>query len=92
MTKDNLITVPVGTTLNEAKAILQRYRVEKLLVVDDNYRLKGLITVKDIQKAIGIRSRPRTTWAGCGLPQRSVRQGISWSARKNWFERASTRW
>ena len=52
MTRDNLITVPVGTTLNEAKAILQRHRVEKLLVVDDNYRLKGLITVKDIQKAI----------------------------------------
>jgi IMP dehydrogenase len=52
MTKDNLITVPVGTTLNEAKAILQRHRIEKLLVVDDNYRLKGLITVKDIQKAI----------------------------------------
>src|SRR5262247_2184812 len=52
MTKDNLITVPVGTTLSEAKTILQRHRVEKLLVVDDNYRLKGLITVKDIQKAI----------------------------------------
>ncbi len=52
MTKDNLITVPVGTTLREAEGILQRYRVEKLLVVDDNYRLKGLITVKDIQKAI----------------------------------------
>ncbi|MCI0486530.1 MAG: IMP dehydrogenase [Blastocatellia bacterium] len=52
MTKDNLITVPVGTTLEEAKAILQRHRVEKLLVVDDNYKLKGLITVKDIQKAI----------------------------------------
>ena len=52
MTKENLITVPVGTTLNEAKAILQRHRVEKLLVVDDNYKLKGLITVKDIQKAI----------------------------------------
>jgi IMP dehydrogenase len=52
MTKENLITVPVGTTLNEAKAILQRHRVEKLLVVDNNYRLKGLITVKDIQKAI----------------------------------------
>ena len=52
MTKENLITVPIGTTLNEAKAILQRYRVEKLLVVDENYRLKGLITVKDIQKAI----------------------------------------
>ena len=52
MTKENLISVPVGTTLNEAKAILQRHRVEKLLVVDENYRLKGLITVKDIQKAI----------------------------------------
>jgi IMP dehydrogenase len=52
MTKENLITVPVGTTLDEAKAILQKHRVEKLLVVDSNYRLKGLITVKDIQKAI----------------------------------------
>ncbi|MBI3651951.1 MAG: IMP dehydrogenase [Acidobacteria bacterium] len=52
MTKENLITVPVGTTLNEAKAILQKHRVEKLLVVDDQYVLKGLITVKDIQKAI----------------------------------------
>ncbi len=52
MTKDNLITVPIGTTLREAEGILQKYRVEKLLVVDDSYRLKGLITVKDIQKAI----------------------------------------
>ncbi len=52
MTKDNLITVPVGTTLEEAEAILHRHRVEKLLVVDDNYMLKGLITVKDIQKKL----------------------------------------
>ncbi len=52
MTKDNLITVSVGTTLREAEGILQKHRVEKLLVVDDNYHLKGLITVKDIQKAI----------------------------------------
>src|SRR5215475_5463793 len=52
MTKENLITVPVGTTLREAEGILQKYRVEKLLVVDENYHLKGLITVKDIQKAI----------------------------------------
>jgi IMP dehydrogenase len=50
MTKDNLITVPVGTTLEEAEKILHRHRVEKLLVVDDQYALKGLITVKDIQK------------------------------------------
>ena len=52
MTKDNLITVPVGTTLEEAEAILHRHRVEKLLVVDDQYVLKGLITVKDIQKKL----------------------------------------
>jgi IMP dehydrogenase len=52
MTKEHLITVPVGTTLEEAEAILHRYRVEKLLVVDDQYNLKGLITVKDIQKKL----------------------------------------
>ncbi len=52
MTRQNLITVPLGTTLEQAKAILQKHRVEKLLVVDKKYRLKGLITVKDIQKAI----------------------------------------
>ena len=52
MTKENLITVPVGTTLDDAEAILHRHRVEKLLVVDNQYNLKGLITVKDIQKRI----------------------------------------
>ena len=49
MTKDNLITVPVGTSLDEAEKILQKYRIEKLLVVDKEQKLKGLITVKDIQ-------------------------------------------
>jgi IMP dehydrogenase len=52
MTKDNLVTVPVGTTLEEAERILQKYRIEKLLVVDAEFRLKGLITVKDIQKKL----------------------------------------
>ncbi len=52
MTKENLRTVPVGTTLEEAKALLQRYKIEKLLVVDDQFHIKGLITVKDIQKKI----------------------------------------
>jgi len=52
MTKDNLVTVPVGTTLDEAEKILQRHRIEKLLVVDADFNLKGLITVKDIQKKI----------------------------------------
>jgi IMP dehydrogenase len=52
MTKENLVTVPVGTTLEEAEKILHRHRIEKLLVVDDQYVLKGLITVKDIQKKL----------------------------------------
>jgi IMP dehydrogenase len=52
MTKENLVTVPVGTTLEEAERILQRHRIEKLLVVDTEFRLKGLITVKDIQKKL----------------------------------------
>src|SRR5688572_5979677 len=52
MTSDPLFTVPVGTTLDESREILHRHKVEKLLVVDKDYRLKGLITVKDIQKAI----------------------------------------
>jgi len=50
MTTDNLVTVPVGTTLEKAKDILQRHRIEKLLVVDEDGSLAGLITVKDIQK------------------------------------------
>jgi IMP dehydrogenase len=52
MTKDNLVTVPVGTTLDEAREILHRHKIEKLLVVDRHFMLKGLITVKDIQKVI----------------------------------------
>ncbi|MEO2198553.1 MAG: IMP dehydrogenase [bacterium] len=52
MTHDKLITVPVGTTLQEARSILHTHRVEKLLVVDQDFMLKGLITVKDIQKMI----------------------------------------
>jgi IMP dehydrogenase len=52
MTKDRLITVPVGTTLDQAREILHKAKVEKLLVVDRDFRLRGLITVKDIQKAI----------------------------------------
>jgi len=51
MTRENLVTVPVGTTLQAARAILQRHRIEKLLVVDDDGVLRGLITVKDIQKS-----------------------------------------
>lgn len=51
MTKDNLITAPVGTTLQEARRILRRHKIEKLPIVDDEYNLRGLITIKDIEKA-----------------------------------------
>ncbi len=52
MTKENLVTVPVGTTLDQAREMFHQHKVEKLLVVDAGFRLKGLITVKDIQKLI----------------------------------------
>jgi IMP dehydrogenase len=52
MTSENLITAPVGTTLEEAKRILARHKVEKLPLVDEDYNLRGLITIKDIQKAV----------------------------------------
>jgi IMP dehydrogenase len=52
MTKDDLITAPEGTTLDEAKRILHRHRIEKLPIVDDHFNLVGLITVKDIQKRL----------------------------------------
>ena len=70
MTKENLITVPVGTTLEQAEEILHRHRVEKLLVVDDHYNLKGLITVKDIQKKLkypnAAKDEPGTAARGRG--------------------------
>lgn len=50
MTREKLITAPVGTTLDEAKDILHKYKIEKLPIVDDDFNLKGLITIKDIEK------------------------------------------
>ncbi|GGH40455.1 IMP dehydrogenase [Paenibacillus segetis] len=52
MTHENLVTAPVGTTLQEAEGILQKHKIEKLPLVDENNILKGLITIKDIEKAI----------------------------------------
>jgi len=52
MTKENLITAPVGTTMEEAQEILRQHKIEKLPIVDDDFRLKGLITIKDIEKAV----------------------------------------
>ncbi len=52
MTRDHLITAPVGTTLEGAQKLLSKYKIEKLPIVDDDYKLKGLITIKDIEKAV----------------------------------------
>src|SRR5450755_2548541 len=81
MTKENLITVPVGTTLEEAEAILHRHRVEKLLVVDDHYNLKGLITVKDIQKKLKYPSAAKDQ-------QGRLRVGAAIGATNDFLERA----
>src|ERR1700678_2385063 len=81
MTKENLITVPVGTTLEEAEAILHRHRVEKLLVVDDHYNLKGLITVKDIQKKLKYPSAAKDE-------QGRLRGGAAIGVTKDFLERA----
>ena len=81
MTKTNLITVPVGTTLEEAEKILHQHRVEKLLVVDDKYNLKGLITVKDIQKKLKYPSAAKDS-------QGRLRVGAAIGATGDFLERA----
>ena len=71
MTKDNLVTVREGVGQDEAKRLLHQHRIEKLLVVDDEYRCVGLITVKDIEKAAAHPATPaRTSRAGCASPPR----------------------
>lgn len=81
MTKDNLVTVPVGTTLEEAEKILQPHRIEKLLVVDNEFNLKGLITVKDIQKKIEFPSATKDE-------QGRLRVGAAIGATGDYLERA----
>jgi IMP dehydrogenase len=82
MTKDNLITVAIGTTLEEAEKMLHRHRVEKLLVVDDSYNLRGLITVKDIQKKIKYPN-------ACKDEQGRLRVGAALGATGDYLERAA---
>ncbi len=81
MTKENLITAPLGTTLEEAESILHRHRVEKLPVVDSKYRLKGLITVKDIQKKIAYPN-------ACKDKLGRLRVGAAIGATGDYLERA----
>ncbi len=81
MTKENLITVSVGTTLEEAEKILHRHRVEKLLVVDADFALKGLITVKDIQKKLKYPNAAKD-------PQGRLRVAAAVGATGDFLERA----
>jgi IMP dehydrogenase len=81
MTKDNLVTVAVGTTLEEAEQILHKHRIEKLLVVDDQYNLKGLITVKDIQKKLKYPNAAKD-------PQGRLRVGAALGSSGDYLERA----
>jgi IMP dehydrogenase len=81
MTKENLVTVPVGTTLEDARRILHTHRVEKLLVVDDQFTLKGLITVKDIQKKLKYPNAAKDT-------QGRLRVAAAIGATGDYLERA----
>ncbi len=81
MTKENLVTVPVGTTLDEAERILQKHRIEKLLVVDKDFNLKGLITVKDIQKKLEFPNATKDE-------QGRLRVGAAIGATGDFLERA----
>jgi IMP dehydrogenase len=82
MTKKDLITVPVGTTLEEAEQILHQHRVEKLLVVNGGYELKGLITVKDIQKKLKYPNAAKD-------PQGRLRVGAAIGATGDFLERTA---
>jgi IMP dehydrogenase len=81
MTSRELVTAPVGTTLNEAEAILHRHKIEKLPVVDSEERLRGLITVKDIQKRIEFPSATKD-------PQGRLRVGAAVGVGRDAWERA----
>jgi IMP dehydrogenase len=81
MTKENLVTVSVGTTLEQAEAILHKHRVEKLLVVDEHFALKGLITVKDIQKKLKYPNSAKDN-------QGRLRVGAAIGATGDFLERA----
>ena len=64
MTKDRLVTAPIGTSLKDAEKILQRHKIEKLPIIDEEGRLSGLITIKDIEKVIEFpRAAKRRTWS-----------------------------
>ena len=93
MTREQLITVPVGTTLDAAREILHQHKVEKLLVVDRDYRLKGLITVKDIQKAVKYPNASKDSLGPPALRRRDRRrEGHDGARRSAGRRRRRRRW
>ena len=91
MTREPLFTVPVGTTLDAAREILHQHKVEKLLVVDRDFRLKGLITVKDIQKAVKYPERVEGLARPAALRRGDRRRARHDRARRaRWSPPAST--
>ena len=92
MTKENLVTAKEGTTLEEAKEILRRHKIEKLPIVDDEFHLKGLITIKDIEKATVYPNSARDEKGRLlvGPPSASLR--MSWTGWPPWWTPVRTCW
>ena len=87
---EKLITAPVGTSLEEAKRILHRHKIEKLPLVDKDFKLKGLITIKDIDKARKYPRPPRTTRGASGWRPPSAPTRAPGNGRSSWWRRAWT--
>lgn len=84
MTHENLVTAAVGTTLQEAEGILQRHKIEKLPLVDENNILKGLITIKDIEKAIQFPNGAKMLTAVCWWVRQLVFPKILLNVQRRW--------
>ena len=90
MTHENLVTAPVGTTLQEAEGILQKHKIEKLPLVDETNTLKGLITIKDIEKAIQFPHAAKDAQGRLLLAQRLVFPKIHLNVLMLWYKLVST--
>ncbi len=90
--KDKLVTAREGTPLEEMKAKLYENRIEKMLVVDENFYLRGLVTFRDIERPRPTRWRPRTSRAACASAPPSAPAPIPASALPRWSPPGSTWW
>ena len=93
MTKENLVTSHVGTTLMQAKQILMQHKIEKLPLIDDDGYLRGLITIKDIEKSVQYPNSARDKGAeGSSARRQSAQRRMCWSALARWWRRRWMRW